>query len=64
MADECYENLCRTGQIYWKKHELMRTEFQDANSEDCFRYEEHIKKCGICQKALGIDKDFFEVGKL
>jgi len=56
MKDEWFENLCRTGQILWRKHELMRDEFQNANSTDCLKYEEHIKYCGQCRKALGLIK--------
>ena len=56
MEDEMFKKLCRTGQILWRKHELMRDEFQNANSEDCFRYEEHIKYCRTCRKALELIK--------
>lgn len=51
-----YKNLCRRGQILWRKHEVMRDEFQNANSTDCSNYEDHIKYCGTCRKALGLIK--------
>ena len=51
--NDWFEGLCRTGQILWRKHELMRDEFQNPNSEDCRRYEDHIKYCLTCRKALG-----------
>ena len=57
MAEnDWFEKLCRTGQILWRKHELMRDEFNDANSEDCLKYEVHIKYCMVCKKALGLIK--------
>lgn len=52
--NDWYENLCRAGQILWRKHLLMRDEFQNANSIDCFKYEDHIKHCATCRKALGL----------
>ena len=58
MEDETFNNLCRKGQILWRKHELMRDDFQNANSMDCFRYEDHIKYCEECRKALGLIKDW------
>ena len=54
--NDWFEGLCRTGQILWRKHELMRDEFQNPNSEDCRRYEDHIKYCLTCRKALGFFK--------
>lgn len=50
--NDWYKKLCRTGQILWRKHELMRDEFQNANSLDCWRYENHLKNCKECQKAI------------
>ena len=56
MEDETFNKMCRKGQILWKKHVLMRDDFQNANSMDCLRYEEHIKYCEECRKALGLIK--------
>lgn len=52
--DTGFKNMCRAGQVLLRKHELMRDEFQNANSMDCFQYEDHIAECNVCREALGL----------